>query len=267
MSKYQPLTDHLATLAAAGHQSVEFDFTQIANLVGGLPPSAFKHPAWWANDSKVEAEAWRAADWHVDVVNLSRQHVRFLRGGVGGSHRRTHHDRPAPDQTLAADLDRLGGSTLDLRLHLTWQPIGTAVRDAGGRLRFADPPRTAGIYRIILWGRHGQTQPEVYIGEAQDLRRRWAHYRHPGPTQHTSIRVNARLTQHLEQGGQITLAIATSATIQNGEQNPTPLSLGRKTARVLAEHAVVAMEYLRGETTVLNLDKEVDDGGRSVPQP
>ena len=248
-------------LAAKGRQSVEFDFVDIAALVGGLPPSAFKHPAWWANDSKVEAVAWRAADWHVDMVNLSRQRVRFARGSVGGSHRRTHHDPPAPAPVHAAhvDPDQLGGSALELHLQLAWQPIGAAVRDPDGRLRFADPTQAAGIYRIILWGRRGQIQLEVYIGEAQDLRRRWSNYRHPGPTQHTSRRVSARLLDHLDQGGQITLAIATSATIQDGDHAPTPLSLTRKTARVLAEHAALAMEYLRNQTTVLNLDKDTND--------
>jgi hypothetical protein len=136
MHKYEPLTDHLATLATAGRQVAEFDFADIADLVGGLPPSAFKYQAWWANDSKVEAQAWRAANWHVDTVNLDRQRVRFARGGVGGSHRRTHRDKPVPAQLLAADLDRLGGSALDLRIRLTWQPVGATVLDPDGRLRF-----------------------------------------------------------------------------------------------------------------------------------
>lgn len=55
--------------------------------------------------------------------------------------------------------------------------------------------------------------------------------------------------------------------MQAGQQEPTPLSLTRKTARVLAEHAAVTMEYLRGETIVLNLDKQADDGSVPVLQP
>lgn len=267
MTKYQPLTEHLAALAMAGRQTVEFDFAEIAEMVGGLPASASTYRAWWANDSKVEAEAWRAADWHVDMVHLDRRRVRFVRGGVGGSHRRTHVAQPAPEPILTADLERLGGAALDLRLQVSWQPIGAVTRDPDGRLRFADPPRGPGIYRLILWGRRGQARPEVYIGEAQDLRRRWSNYRHPGPTQHTSVRVHAQLLDHLGHGGQIALAVATSATLQDSDRDPTALPLTRKTARVLAEHAAVALEYLRGETTVLNLDKEVDDSNSPVPQP
>lgn len=259
MTKYQRLTDHLAELAAAGRQIVEFDFDDVTALIGGLPPSAFQLRTWWANSSHVQAESWRAADWHVDMVNLDQRRVRFARGAVGGSHRRRIRDgQPVPAHLLAADLDRLGGSTLDLRIQLAWQPIGAAILEPNGRLRFAEAPHTAGIYRIILWGRRGQPRPEVYIGEAQDLRRRWYNYRNPGPRQQTSLRVNAILIEHLQQGGQVMLAVATAATTQTDNQEPVTLSLTRKTARVLAEHAAVALEHQRDEMTVLNLDKEID---------
>jgi hypothetical protein len=89
MGKHQPLTAYLSALATAGQQTVELAFNDIADLVNGLPPSAFRYQAWWANDSKVEAMAWRAADWHVDMINLDRQRVRFARGQIGGSHRVT----------------------------------------------------------------------------------------------------------------------------------------------------------------------------------
>ena len=29
--------------------------------------SAYKLRQWWANDSKVQGQAWRAAGWHVDA--------------------------------------------------------------------------------------------------------------------------------------------------------------------------------------------------------
>jgi hypothetical protein len=82
--KYGPLNEHLSALAEAGGEVVEFAFADIADLVGGLPPSAFNHREWWANDSKVEAQAWRDADWHVAWVSLDRKRVRFERGWVGG---------------------------------------------------------------------------------------------------------------------------------------------------------------------------------------
>lgn len=47
MAKYDPLSDHLAR---RGEPVVEMAFADVDRLVGGLPPSARKYPAWWAND-------------------------------------------------------------------------------------------------------------------------------------------------------------------------------------------------------------------------
>ena len=84
--KYEPLREHLATAKQRGQQTVDMDFDQVADLVGGLPASAYNLRQWWANDSKVEAQAWRAAGWHVDAVSLDRRRVRFLLGEVGGTY-------------------------------------------------------------------------------------------------------------------------------------------------------------------------------------
>lgn len=65
-------------------------FPQVAEIVGGLPPSACKFREWWANDSMVEARAWRSAGGHVDAVGVdfAAQTVRFARGKVGGTRAR-----------------------------------------------------------------------------------------------------------------------------------------------------------------------------------
>ena len=87
MSKYDPLRDYLASL---DQSSVTMSFGRVAELVGPLPSSARRHRAWWANDSKVEARAWRAAGWHVESVDQRNERVVFAIGQVGGSH-------PLPD--------------------------------------------------------------------------------------------------------------------------------------------------------------------------
>ncbi|HET8684309.1 MAG TPA: hypothetical protein VFM54_20895, partial [Micromonosporaceae bacterium] len=84
MGKYDPLRDYLARQAA---DEVRMTFAEVERLVGGLPDSARVHRAWWANDSKVEALAWREAGWHVSAVNQSAEVVVFARGAVGGSFR------------------------------------------------------------------------------------------------------------------------------------------------------------------------------------
>lgn len=89
MAKYDALRDHLANVPAAT-RTVTMRFAEVDAIVGGLPPSARRHRAWWANDSKVEAMAWRAAGRHVDTggVDFNAETVTFARGRVGGARNR-----------------------------------------------------------------------------------------------------------------------------------------------------------------------------------
>lgn len=84
MAKYDPLRDYLAQRPAEMAE-VAMTFGQVEALVGELPDSARKHRAWWANDSKVEAQAWRAAGWRVSAVDQVAERVVFARGVTGGS--------------------------------------------------------------------------------------------------------------------------------------------------------------------------------------
>ncbi|MEU8632909.1 hypothetical protein AB0C38_12125 [Amycolatopsis sp. NPDC048633] len=249
--KYEPLRQHLA---ARDGPSVELTFAEIAELVHGLPASAYSTRQWWANSSVTQAEAWRQADWHVDTVSFDRRRVRFARGKVGGSYL-ARGRRPATKKAAPVLPDEFDPIELDVRVQMRWHlPADVTLDDAGGLL-FPVLPHTAGVYRLILSGAPGQDRPQVYVGESEDLSRRTGHYRRPGPTQQTSQRVHDLLVQHLHDGGVAGMAVATSATIFTGEVT-RELSLRRKTARVLAEHAALAMVYLDDTATVLNRDKD-----------
>ncbi len=89
MAKYDPLASHLERVPM-DQLTLVMTFAEVAAMVGGLPPSAYRIRQWWANDSKVESRAWRSAGWHVDAkgVDLNAQTVRFARGKVGGSRAR-----------------------------------------------------------------------------------------------------------------------------------------------------------------------------------
>lgn len=89
VGKYDALADHLS-LVPADQLDITMSFAEVDRIVGGLPPSAYEIRQWWANDSKVEARAWRSAGWHVDKqgVDLNAQTVRFARGRVGGTRAR-----------------------------------------------------------------------------------------------------------------------------------------------------------------------------------
>lgn len=55
-------------------------FDEIADLVGGLPNSAYRYRAWWANEHDgrhVQAKAWRGAGYVVDSVDLDGRAVTF----------------------------------------------------------------------------------------------------------------------------------------------------------------------------------------------
>lgn len=56
-------------------------FNELADLVpGGLPPSAYEHSAWWSNSSShVQAQAWLAAGWQSQDVDLRARRVTFVR--------------------------------------------------------------------------------------------------------------------------------------------------------------------------------------------
>ena len=62
MGKYDLLRDYLAG-RRDGRLELTMTFGEVEDLVGPLPTSARVHRASWANDSKVDAQAWRAAGW------------------------------------------------------------------------------------------------------------------------------------------------------------------------------------------------------------
>lgn len=89
MGKYDDLAEHLSRIQD-DRLTVTLTLAEVDRIVGGLPPSAYRIRQWWANDSKVEARAWRSAGWHVDTggVDYNAQKVRFARGKVGGTRAR-----------------------------------------------------------------------------------------------------------------------------------------------------------------------------------
>jgi hypothetical protein len=82
MSKYDPLKRRLMV---SGTGVLEMTFAEIAELVGGLPRSAFEHRAWWSNElggRHVQAHAWLNAGFGTEGVDLARQRVWFRETGT-----------------------------------------------------------------------------------------------------------------------------------------------------------------------------------------
>jgi hypothetical protein len=75
--KYAALLKRLADSGG----SIELDFTEVDDLVGGLPPSSRSYREWWANsDRNPQARAWLTLGMRVSMVSLDRERVRFVRG-------------------------------------------------------------------------------------------------------------------------------------------------------------------------------------------
>jgi len=80
-SKYDPLIDHLA---ATRIEQIQFQFSEIEELLGALlPESARNHAAWWGNTTSDAthswANRWTALGWRA-TVDLARQCVTFRKG-------------------------------------------------------------------------------------------------------------------------------------------------------------------------------------------
>ena len=266
--KYGPLRELLAEAASRGDGTIELSFADIDEFAGGLPRSARTSRSWWANSSHTQALAWRAADWHVDMVSLDRERVRFTRGQVGGSFADRGRkaagpvspNRAQPIADAEAVVREMNdaefaerGESLDARVRLAWLDAGTVSLDGYGKPLFPALWAVPGLYRFTLTSLTAQLRPRVYIGETGNLRRRLAsNYCNPGPHQQTSQRINTLLREHLVAGGLVRLTVALQAEADVGT-GARPMDLARKAARLLAENAALVDAQLAGAVHIENL--------------
>ena len=78
MGKYEPLRRYLENQSS---DSVNANFSQLEKILGfPLPKSAYRHQAWWANESHgshSHSRSWQDAGWETSMVNTSHKTVRF----------------------------------------------------------------------------------------------------------------------------------------------------------------------------------------------
>jgi len=80
-SRYTPLADWLNGKSGS-RDTVKLSFEQVEEIIGAdLPNSAYKHRAWWANDSVTHnhSKLWLDVGWRRSYLNMSEQHVTFVR--------------------------------------------------------------------------------------------------------------------------------------------------------------------------------------------
>lgn len=82
MARYDGLYEHLRN--RPGTQWLA-DFEHIERILGSsLPPSAYRYPAWWANQSgagHIQSAAWQRAGWRTARLDLERRRVAFEKFG------------------------------------------------------------------------------------------------------------------------------------------------------------------------------------------
>lgn len=256
--KYGPLADHLRDSAAEGRDLVELTFSTVDRLVGGLPPSALTLRTWWANGSNPQARAWREAGWRVQTVDLAQRRAVFVSGQVGGSLAAGQGGaaRAAPTPTASpTPASTPAQSEVDVAVRFSWRDAGRVVLDGQGKPMFPALPEVPGLYRLTLSsGLVAVRRPRIYIGETDRLRRRLSvNYRSPGPSQATSLRINALLREHLGSGGVVELAIATEARCSLNGRSPAALDLTGKAGRLLAENAALVPAQISNDADIENL--------------
>ncbi len=79
MGKYEPLPQFLSSKPGDEHR---MSFDQIERVLGfKLPKSAYKHEAWWSNNSTghSHSQSWLSSGWRTQNVDLAGRKVTFLR--------------------------------------------------------------------------------------------------------------------------------------------------------------------------------------------
>ncbi len=129
-------------------------------------------------------------------------------------------------------------NTVKVCVSFDFSQIGK-VSQLDGKLHFPVVPEEPGIYQFAIRDR-------IYVGETDRLRRRFQHYRTPGPSQQTNIRMNYSILTALNEGFEIVVSTIEQATI-NVDGINSSLDLSRKSGRLLVESAVLSAAHLRGQ--------------------
>jgi hypothetical protein len=143
------------------------------------------------------------------------------------------------------------GEEQTAHLRLRWALLGEMAIDNSDKLAFPKAPSSPGLYKFCI-AQSGLVR-RIYIGESDNLARRFSHYRNPGPTQQTNIRMNRILVEHLREAG----ASLTVLTITQDCWMATPAEelradLSSKLVRRMFEHFAAAT-HRDSQVQLLNL--------------
>jgi hypothetical protein len=156
----------------------------------------------WGGEAPSAQSSWLDAGWKVEGVCPRREVVTFIRTApsptassmppIASTGTQSLPAAPVEEVYPKRDLDL--GESVDLRFGFDWCPIGKVSLDAHGKLRFPAAPSAPGLYRFSI---HSASRDSAYVGETDNVQRRFQGYRTPGVTQSTNIRIRQRLVDDL----------------------------------------------------------------------
>lgn len=244
MAKYDPLRDLLSQAAP----DETFAFSDLADVVGGLPPSAYMYTEWWSNTlSNPQARGWLSAGRRVERVNLQAETVRFAASRPPAIRQPAPVAEPLEVEARGEAADLPGG--VEVRIAGSWQRVGSVTTDGEGELQLPVTEPGPAIYRFVFVTAEGLAS--VYVGESVELRRRMRQYRKPSGNQQTSRRINALLRERLAAGDNVALEVLHHIRL-DASKRPVPLDITSRASRVLIEHAAL-LELSAAGFTVHNL--------------
>jgi hypothetical protein len=136
---------------------------------------------------------------------------------------------------------------LDCQIEMTWVKLGRVLL-INDRLKFLPAQSMPGLYRFRLQAAAGEAS---YIGETENMARRFGFYSNPGPSQQTNIRLNARFREALSNRAEIAVAIVTTDAWLAFGGIRMSADFSSKAVRRLFENAVIA-QRLGDEVESLN---------------
>lgn len=236
--KYDSLKDYLSRQHPA---EISLSFSEIEKIIGrSLPPSAREYREWWSNTPVPgrHSAAWLSNGWMADEVNLTAGRVRFRLNGDGKQVAVSPVAASQPSMQVSRE-PMVEATAVKANCHIDlsfeWSVLG-AVKLHDNALVFPPVTREAGLYRITI---SGLPKTQIYIGESVSLSRRFGNYRRPGPTQQTSLRINALLKDVLARGATVTVEILSGGVDLHIDSVTVTVDLRDKAMRRMIEQAAI----------------------------
>lgn len=245
MSRYDALTE---ALRDRSDELIELNFEEISSLVGGLPPSATKHAAWWSNGpSAHQGRYWTSAGRRAkpDLIGGFVQFTLAEGEPVGRPRKNKKKSVPtaAPSVAESEEVVTLRPATLvptdehvRTAVYFEWQSAGE-VRLRDGKLDMPHLPARSGVYRLTI--DHGDGGATSFVAETKNLFRSMANIRAGITADLAAPHLTDALVRAINKGGSVRVDVVT-AGLCSGES----LNFENARDRRLVE-SVAVIELLR----------------------